>query len=51
MFNNLSQLKRDPENPAYQQRRTSLTEQSAQQPGVLGNMFNKLVRGDHPANK
>ncbi|KAF2156891.1 hypothetical protein K461DRAFT_289262 [Myriangium duriaei CBS 260.36] len=50
MFSNLSAYKRDPENPAYQQRRESLNEQSAQKPGVVGQMFDKLVRGEHPAN-
>ncbi|PNS17736.1 hypothetical protein CAC42_3131 [Sphaceloma murrayae] len=51
MFSNLSQYKRNPENPAYQQRRQSLTEQSAQKPGFIGTMFNNVFKGPSASQK
>ncbi|PSK55232.1 hypothetical protein C1H76_2440 [Elsinoe australis] len=51
MFGNLAGYKRDPQNPMYAQRRTSLSEQSTQKPGFIGTMFNKYVRQASPWDK
>jgi len=41
MFANLQAYKRGPDNTAYETRRTSIEEMSAQKPGVLASAFNK----------
>jgi len=41
MFGNLQAHKRNPDNPAYQTRRTSVEEQAAEKPGILASAFNK----------
>lgn len=49
MFANLSGYKRDPANPAFQARRASVADQATQKSSVIGGLFNKFVRGEHPA--
>lgn len=48
MFAGLTAQKRNAENAAYQQRRSSIEEQGPKQ-GVLGNLYNKYVSSSpHP---
>jgi len=41
MFGNLQAYKRGPDNAAYETRRTSISEMSAQKPGVFATAYNK----------
>lgn len=50
MFSNLSGYKRDPGNPAFQARKASVNDQSPQKQGFIGGLFDKFVRGEHPAH-